>query len=270
MVKPPKTTAPPTPVCTSPLLILEGFGSDPEDQCYLRPEIHQIPAEAGAPARAARNVDFAPALIRHHNELEKQLGTHRVVALPDFCLNDTSYLRVGLWFPCFRRPTRPVGLSLAPCVFRDLSQQQFKEQPPPRSAVGREFTLYLKNEAVVAEDPEAPDAYIHAVCWFPRDEVLTTDPMARLDLAHTGYHIDVHQTYRRELESDEGACETDPDSKTTTCANSRTPAVWYGFAARTGDPAEFSTAPPPPDHDTMCRSWLTIRWRGPPKKPRDS
>jgi len=244
---------------TSPLLIIGGFGQ-PSDHYYLRPQI--LEASNNRPV-AARSVDFAPTLIRHHDKLKGEIGDRRLMALPDFQLNRTSVLRLALWFPCYKRPTQKLSFSMAPCVFQRLSDEEYEKRTPPQALPGREVSLYLKDDT--------SGNYIHAVCWFPRDEVLDQSPMTRLNVAHRSYSIDIQHVFQQDPEALEGEneiCVVDEEGQR---ADSKVPSVWYGFTTVSTDPTEFSPVSPPPGHDTMCRSWIQIRrlFSPSPQEPSD-
>lgn len=243
---------------TSPLLIIGGFGQ-PSDHYYLRPQILEASNPQPVPARS---VDFAPTLIRHHENLKNEVGAQRLMALPDFQLNRTSVLRLALWFPCYKRPSQKISFSMAPCVFQRLSNEEYEKRTPPQALPGREVSLYLKDDT--------SGDYIHAVCWFPRDEVLDQSPMTWLNLAHRSYAIRIQHVFQQDPDSLDGEseiCVIDAEGQRT---DSKVPSVWYGFTTESTDPTEFSPGPPPPGHDTMCRSWIQIRRIFPPVPPQES
>lgn len=244
--------------CTSPVLFLTGFG-EAEDQRYVVGKILD-PAQDPSTARPdARTGDLAGTFFQENKaRIEKQVGSVRAVAFFDYCLNATAELHLSLWFPCYDRPPKDIGFSMAPCVFQSMSMEEYERRQPSESFPGRKIRFYAHLDPNTTTEDR-----ISMTCWLPPDEVATTKPMSRLDIANHGYRIEVQHVYQFD-ESSTFLCDPESDTCETT-SNSR-PAVWYGYTPVRSEPMQFA-AKPIPEHDLMCRSVVTIRRQLPVAPP---
>lgn len=142
--------------CTSPLLFVKGLKRQPTH--YLIPKIHVEGQETdGLP----QYHDLRPILIHNHaNDHVQDDRPVRVLAVPDFCLNQTSQLRIAIWYPCADPPNqkkdagdrddddRDAGefsVTIVPCRFSALNKDEYLSPQESTMSPGREATFYLRH-----------------------------------------------------------------------------------------------------------------------------
>lgn len=205
--------------CTSPLLFFTGLNHDdetaqPEEPTSPRrrhqrfrrshPEYHFRAAKIyvqGQDNENRRTVqhDLYPFLI-HGNRPRKDVKL-QVIATPDFCLNKTSMIRYGIWYPC-SNPPRDVGIRMVPCVFRPLALWEYHAAKPVLTAPGREARFYIyHHDPDTLTDPEMED-----------DDDMIDNGDDELDYHEVRHVIELNARDPTETtQADEGDCDSDQE-----------------------------------------------------------
>jgi len=286
-----------TPDKSSPALIVSGLRDHETD--YIVADVYRPGAKHSSEREdgtGASKSEVRTRTVQLHDLSAQFFGEGnapenlRVLAAPDYYLNDTAHLRLTFWFPCDDPPTPSVELIATPCFFEPIDPIEYLSahaHGDQRTEAGRKTTFRIHHPPHI--DPNWIDAVYdahemgthdivgmehlerysttdykgattRAVCWFPeagstKHSGMPVNMLVNMHRMHLG---DLH--YKRPMAT--GRIDMSDDQRPTV---NRQPEVWYGTAqikenthAKLLDPIDRSGHPVSVGKRPYCRSVLTI------------
>lgn len=215
--------------------------------------------------------DLTPVILPR---VDAESGEVRILAVPEFQLNQTSQLRVALWYPCYHRP-EGVELLLMPCFFQSLSRDEYVAGTAATSThEGRRVVFHMRHHApptakaasssnndTASPDQDDPtseslfDASLgmddvspttRVTCWLPETDALLkrAHPVKVEEGSHWIRMRSLHYSERREGMF---ANRDDP-----------LPAVWYDYEVVPHGEVDIPTKDVLIRGRKYCRSWLWV------------
>ena len=245
------------------MVIIKGLRDTQTDILAVRvyDPTHAPKPNADRPPRP-KLLNLTPIILPN---VDPESGEVRMLAVPEFQLNQTSQLRIAFWYPCYQRP-EGVQMLLMPCFFQPLSFEEYvagttatsthegrrvvfhmRYHPPPSARSDSNSTAVpdiSESSVAMMQDDVAPTTRV--TCWLPeRDALLKYAKDIKIEEgSHWAPMRALHYSERREGMFDK---HEDP-----------LPAVWYDYELVPHGEVEV----PPKDvliHGRKyCRSWLWI------------